>query len=147
MKDKILKVTIIIISLLIIIDQLSKFVVIKYFSEVTDSVIGIELTQNTGMAFGFNSGNAKNIVLSIFVLGIIINFIRTQKERIDIKTFTALCMILAGGFSNLIDRIFRGYIVDFIKIYKFPIFNLADAYIVMGWILIIIFLIIFSGKK
>jgi len=148
LKNKVLKMAIIIIILLIIIDQVSKILVIKHFSDFTsDSIVRIELAKNTGMAFGFNEGNTRNIFLTILVLGIILSFIRSQKEIIDTKTYIVLFFILSGAFSNLIDRIFRGGVVDFIKVYTFPNFNLADTFIVVGWILIIVFTIRYSRKK
>ena len=80
------------------------------------------------------------------VLIMIISFIYKQMERIDTKTAIALSMALGGGISNLIDRFTRDYILDFIKIYKFPVFNLADSFIILGWLLLIIFLIDFTKK-
>ena len=108
--------------------------------------IKIEIAENQGIAFGINSGNNKNIIITIIVLIIIINFIRNQIERIDTKTNISVSMILAGGISNLIDRIFRGYIVDFISLNNFAIFNIADMFIVIGWILLIIFIIKFAKE-
>lgn len=148
MKDKIVKITIIIIILLIIIDQISKILIANFIQEpIGNDFFGIQIVNNTGMAFGFNNGNGKNIFLSIFVLGIIIAFMKNQAERIDTKTSIVLSVIIAGGISNLIDRIFRGGVLDFIKIYKFPIFNIADIYVVIGWILLVAFLIKYSRKK
>jgi lipoprotein signal peptidase len=72
---------------------------------------------------------------------------KKQSELIDFKTNISLCLILGGAFGNLIDRFVRGGIIDFIRIYKFPIFNIADIFIVSGWILVVMFLIIFSGKN
>lgn len=147
MKNKVIKIIVILAIVLIIIDQTSKILINKYVtSPIGNEYFKIEIANNTGMAFGFNEGNGKNIFITICVLLIIINFIRTQIERIDVKTSVALSFVLAGGISNLIDRIFRGAIFDFIKIYKFPIFNIADMCIVIGWILLVIFLVIYSKK-
>lgn len=147
MKNKVLKLTLIIVILLIIIDQLSKLLIIKNYHEpFGNELIKIEIAENKGIAFGINSGNNKNIIITIIVLIIIINFIRNQIERIDTKTNISVSMILAGGISNLIDRIFRGYVVDFINLKNFAIFNIADIFIVIGWILLIIFIIKFAKE-
>lgn len=58
-------------------------------------------------------------------------------------------MVLAGGFSNLIDRIFRGFVVDFIDISElinFPNFNFADIFIVLGWILLALFFAMYANN-
>ena len=132
---------------LILIDQISKIVVKQNFTHpIEKGIFGINLIENTGMAFGFKNGNTKNIILTSLILLIIINFIRNQKDRIDEHTAVAISMILAGGISNLIDRIIRGGVVDFISLKNFAILNIADCYIVVGWILLIIFLIQFNKK-
>ncbi len=144
-KNKVIKVIFIVTICLILIDQLSKFVVkCKYQEPIGNDFINITLVQNSGMAFSLNSGNTKNIVLSIIILLIVMNFIRVQKDLIDLKTAVALGFILAGGISNLIDRVIQGGVIDFIRINHFSIFNLADCYVVIGWILIVIFLIKFN---
>lgn len=146
-ENKIIKLMLIITIFLIVIDQITKLVVKHNYEEpIGNDIIGITFIQNTGMAFGFNSGNKKNIVLTLLILLIIINFVRNQKDRIDSKTAVAISLILAGGSSNLIDRITRGGIVDFVRIKNFAIFNIADCYIVIGWILLVIFLIKFSKE-
>ena len=152
-KNKILRLILIITFCLIFVDQICKFVIqYTYTRPLGNDWFGIILIQNTGMAFGINSGNVKNIILTTIILLIVINFIKNQKDRIDKKTAVALSMILAGGFSNLLDRIIHGGVVDFIKIKNFAIFNIADCYIVVGWILLVIFLIkinqtILEGKN
>ena len=146
MRKKSIKMIIIVISL-IIIDQLSKIYIINNFNKsIGNEIIKIELAKNYGIAFGLNSGNSKNIIITIIVLMIVFIFIKNQFERIDVKTGIAISMIIGGGVSNLIDRIFRGYVVDFISVKNFSIFNLADIYIVIGWILFVIFIIKFSKK-
>ncbi len=146
-KNKIIRLIIVITIGLILLDQISKMLIIKYYqTPIEKGVIGITLIQNTAMAFGFSSGNTKNIVLTSIVLLIVINFVCNQKDRIDTKTAVALSLVLAGGVSNLMDRVLKGGIVDFIKIKNFAIFNIADCYIVLGWILLIVFLIKFNRE-
>ena len=132
---------------LILIDQISKVVIQYNYSEpIGNEIINITLVQNEGIAFGLNKGNIRNIILTILVLFIIINFVRKQRNKIDEKTGVAIGLILAGGVSNLIDRIFRGGVIDFINLKYFAIFNLADIYVFVGWILLIIYLIRFNKK-
>ena len=147
MKHKIIKLIVIIAIILIIIDQISKILITNLVSSpIGNDYFKIEISNNTDMAFGFNSGNIKNIFITILILFIILKFVINQLERINKKTAVAIGMVVGGGISNLIDRIIRGSVLDFIKIYKFAIFNLADVFIVCGWILLIIFLIDFSRK-
>lgn len=139
------------IPILILIDQITKLIVIKFANEeiiTINKFISIHVVGNTGIALGINSGeNIRNILLSLVFIIIILKFLKNQKDNIDKKTEIILYMILAGGISNLIDRIIRGAIVDFISIGIFPIFNLADILIVTGWILFIIFLVFYSRKE
>lgn len=148
MKSKLKKLLIIISLCLIIIDQITKALAIKLIkTSIGFDYFGLEIVHNTGIAFGFNNGNVKNIFLTVFVLLVILNFLKNQIERIDKKTTIAIALVIAGGVGNLIDRIFRGAVIDFIKFFYIPNFNLADVYIVVGWILLIIFLIDFTKKN
>lgn len=148
MKNKIIKLIVILVAILVILDQASKLLIGNLVTEpIGNDAFKIEIISNTGLAFGFNDGsNVKNIFIMFFVLFIVIKFVKDQIELIDTKTAVALSMVLAGGLSNLIDRIFRGAVLDFIKIFKFPIFNIADILVVVGAILLIIFLVIFTRK-
>ena len=148
MKNKIVRGLLIIVITLIVIDQVSKILVSNFLKEpVGNEFVGLEIVTNTGMALGFNEGNIKNILLTIFVLLIIIRFVKNQIERIDTKTMVAISLVLAGGIGNLIDRFFRDGVLDFIKLYKIPIFNLSDVFVVLGWILLVIFIIDFTRKN
>lgn len=148
MKNKTVKLIVILVTIFVIIDQVSKILVTNFVDgQVGNEYIGFQITNNTGLAFGFNDGsNVKNIFLMIFVLFIVIKFVKNQIELIDTKTAISLSMVLSGGIGNLLDRIFRGAVIDFIKILKFPIFNIADCLIVIGTILLIVFLVIFTRK-
>lgn len=145
---KVLKIVITVCIIIIAIDQLSKFLITQFIpSTVGNEYFAIEITENTGMAFGFNSGNTKNIFLSLVVIFIIISFIRNQREQLEPKVLVAISMALGGGISNIIDRIFRGGVLDFIKVLFIPNFNIADLCICIGWILIVVFLIIYTKKE
>lgn len=138
------------VPILIIVDQISKFLVLNFLTSekiIIENFISLNLVNNTGVAFGLNSGqNMTNIFIGILFIFIIVRFLISQKNNIDSKTEIIIYMILAGGISNLIDRIIRGAVVDFINVKNFSVFNIADIYIVVGWILFIIFLILYLNK-
>lgn len=73
------------------------------------------------------------------IIGIAI-FIILKFKKINYTTLLALYLIVAGGVSNLIDRIFRGYVIDFIDVnlLSFPNFNIADIFITIGFFVLII---------
>ena len=147
MKKSQLKLVSIVALIVIILDQISKFLVTKYVVQNNEiQNFGINIFYNTGMAFGFNSGNSRNIILSFLVIFIIVWFLKNQIGNIDKKTSVAIAMMLGGGISNLIDRFFRKGVLDFIKILFIPYFNIADLCICTGWMLIIVFLIIYSRE-
>ena len=146
MKNKKIKLMIFLIIIFLLLDQLSKILAIN-FNNLKLGFIQIENVYNDGIAFGMNSGNLSNAILVFLVICIIINFVYNKKEKLDNKTAIALSMVISGGIGNLIDRIFRGGVFDFIKIWNFPVFNLADCFIVVGWILLIWNLIVFFHKR
>lgn len=150
MKNKKYIIMIVIILLLVLIDQSAKIFVNNKFSDnqvLIEKVISIEKVKNEGFAFGINDKNIQNIFLSIFVIIVMIKFIIKQEKHINLLVIVCLSMIIAGGIGNLIDRIFRGSVFDFIKLgINFPIFNLADIFIFIGWIIYIIYLLIFAFK-
>lgn len=133
---------IILIISLIIIDQISKMLIIKNLKEISFELIpkavNLAYVENTGVAFGINSNNnIYNIIASIIVIVLLIKFMINQKEINTKATNIFLSLIIAGGTSNLFDRIIRGKVIDFIDIsplFKFPTFNLADIFIVVGWV-------------
>ncbi len=85
------------------------------------------------------------IIVSAVVIILVTKFILTKKNDVSICILISLGLILAGGIGNLIDRIFRGFVVDYIDItplIKYPVFNLADMCIVIGCIAVAINLIV-----
>ncbi len=143
-KNRKIIVLIIIGIIILILDQVSKILLIEKNITIIPNILNFTYTENTGAAFGIGSNNIFFIILiNIIILGIIIKFIKERKDDIDFKILIPLVLILSGGIGNLIDRIFRGYVVDFIDInlFDFPNFNIADMSIVIGILLLILVLI------
>lgn len=146
-KHKKIILIVILVILFVGIDQFIKSNVPKEEKVVMiNNIININYVQNTGAAFGIGTGNtAEFIIISLIIIGMVLRFIITQIDRVDRVIAISLTLILAGGIGNLIDRIALGYVVDYIDvspIFSFPVFNLADAYITIGWILFVISVVI-----
>ena len=136
------RVNFILLSLLIcFLDQLIKyFISIDYKSIVkTDLIIfTIDYVKNFGAAFNIFSGSRIFLsTVSILFSLILIYFILKNNinKTIDLLSYS---FILGGSLGNGIDRIFKGYVVDFINLnfINFPIFNLADIAINIGFFLL-----------
>ncbi len=144
MKKKILVIS----SLALILDQLIKIIISVYLTSITviPNFLSLTYAENNGVAFSMLSGNRIFIILiTIILLGVLIQVLK--KENIKSNRSSKLIILsyglLFGGIlGNLIDRIVRGVVIDYISLnifgYHFPIFNLADLFITFGVILIII---------
>ena len=140
---------------LLIFDQVSKAMIVSQFdlyeSKSVAPFFNLTFVVNYGFAFGFlNSPSLNQIIVSIVILSIIIYFLYLLIKTQDHFFKVCLVLILSGAVGNFLDRIFRGYVVDFIDIYVFnyhwPAFNIADSCISIGFV-ILIFNILFLDKK
>ena len=125
---------------MIVIDQISKYGIKQVTNDIIlcNGMLVLKKVVNTGLAFSINQESNKiNILMTLVVFIIIANFIKNQSKYLDTKTEIALSLVIAGGISNLLDRILNGGVIDFIAITSFPIFNIADIIIVIGWFLVI----------
>ncbi|MFH1460475.1 MAG: signal peptidase II [Candidatus Omnitrophota bacterium] len=147
-------VNIILSASFVFLDQVSKFVALRLLNQnqsipLIKDFLHITLVYNTGSAFGLLR-NQNWILTYISILAIIfILWLMVRqpqfKSRIYLQFWQfALLLILSGATGNLIDRIYRGFVVDFIDVRIWPIFNLADTMITCGVFLLI--LILFNKK-
>lgn len=139
--------TIIISIILLCIDQISKLLVVNLLTK-TDSITIIKnffyLTyiNNDGAAFSILVG--KRIFLILIAVLVIVMLIRyIKKNNIQNKLeLVSISLIIGGSLGNLMDRVIRGYVIDFLDFklfnYNFPIFNLADTFIVIGVFLLLL---------
>lgn len=93
---------------------------------------------NTGAAFGIFQGmNGVFLVLAFFIIAMIL-FYFPQIPVEDYYFRLALSLQMAGAAGNLIDRLYRGFVTDFISIGKFAVFNVADSCITMGVVVLMV---------
>ena len=135
---------------LILLDQLLKIFIPKDVNLI-DGIMKITYTENTGGAFGiFKESTLPIVIGNIIILVLIARFMIAHKERMKLITKIGAVLMLAGGISNLIDRVVRGYVIDYIdikQVLEFPIFNFADVMITIGWICFVIGVLIFMIKE
>jgi signal peptidase II len=141
--------------LLVLLDQTTKELVINKF-KLYESLnmlpfLNFTFVVNYGFAFGFlNNPSINQLIVSLIIFSIILYFLYLLIRTQDHIFRFSLILILSGALGNFLDRIFRGFVVDFIDIYisKFhwPAFNLADSWITIGF-MIMMFNILFLNKK
>lgn len=141
MRNKLLYV-VTVVSLLV--DMVSKELVSRYLvlserMEIIPEFFYFTYTKNTGVAFSFLEGRMSFIVIMTFVMLIGLG-VYLVTRKLDGLEMVAYGLILGGAVGNLLNRMLNGYVVDFIDVhifsYHYPIFNLADTFIVIGVIFI-----------
>ena len=146
-KIKIYIIPILCIGLLVALDQITKFIVRTSFAlyeshPLIKNVFHLTYIQNTGIAWGmFKNGRTIFLILTILVLLICACFYAKIPES---KRFTpirvCLVVLVSGAIGNMIDRMSLHYVVDFFdfRLIHFPIFNVADIYVVVSMIVLIL---------
>ena len=139
--------------ILAVIDQISKIAALKYLKPIESislikGIMNLTFVENRGAAFGILNGKIwLLLILAAIICAVIIySMLKMPKTKEYRLLKAALTLILAGAVGNVIDRVIRGYVVDFFEFtfISFPVFNMADIYVVVGAIamaLIMIFVI------
>ena len=140
------KQTFLIAIIILIVDQVFKSLIEIYFKlnksySVIKNFFAITVAHNTGGAFSIlNNYSFIFILASLIAVIILLRFMLNFKN--NFRNNLAFALTLSGIMSNLADRIFLGYVRDFLDFtifgYDYPIFNIADIAIVIGVILLII---------
>lgn len=131
----------------LLIDQIIKITVLNFMDPFTTKVIVkdfFELTfvKNTGGAWGILSNNLIFLIgVSTIALLILNSYIKKDRNINNLMNIS-YGFLMGGILGNLIDRIFRGYVIDFFHFYIFgydyPVFNIADILIIVGLFLMLI---------
>lgn len=141
--------------LLIILDQWTKYMVLLHIKPVDSipliqGVLSFTYHENRGAVWGIMQGQIPILIVSTVIILAVVLWIYSRIP--DTKKYLWLriiaVMVIAGAIGNFIDRLFRHYVVDFIyfELIDFPIFNVADMYVVIAAFLLI-FVSIFVYKE
>ena len=142
------------VILLLAVDQLSKWVVLHTLTGVEsfpliNGVFHLTYCENRGAAFGILQNQVWVFVaITIAVLASVIYYmlrVRPKNKWLNIS----LMLLVGGALGNFIDRIYRGYVVDFFDfcLINFPIFNVADCFVVVGAVMLAVYLIFSEYQK
>ncbi len=134
-------------TIFFLIDISSKYIISKIVTlgnsiDIIKDFLRISYVKNTGAAFSILDGNTLLVtIIGIVIIIMIIWYLYKNKVNKMIDKI-GYSLILGGSIGNLFDRVCYGYVRDFIDIqigeYNYPIFNLADSFIVIGVILLLI---------
>lgn len=138
----------------LVIDQISKIIIVSNFNLYESIKIinnfNITYVNNYGAAWGIFDNSTLILAFIGIIASIFIYFVFVKDNKLSKLQDIFYGLLIGGILGNVIDRIIRGYVIDFIDIkifrYDFPIFNLADTFIVISIIYIIISLFRNEGK-
>ena len=140
--------------ILVLADQLTKFLVVENIAlyeslKVIPGLFNFTYVKNTGAAFSILSDHTwiLSIVSVLFCVGIVWWFLKTKPQSKLLSV--AATFIFAGALGNAIDRVFRGYVVDFIEtaFMDFPVFNVADVLVCTGAGLFLLYELFFNKEE
>ena len=123
-------------------DQLLKIAAQLYLQKpfvFISGLVALRYEQNTGIAWSIPVPQTITLILNIVLLVVLpIFLVKTLKMEEKVNQ-VILSFLLAGALGNLTDRLVRGYVIDYLALGSFPVFNLADALITLSVFLILVF--------
>lgn len=134
-------------AVVLALDVTSKHVAVATLADrspvrLVDGVLDLTLTRNGGAAFGLAGG--ATVLFTVIALVVVVAIVRSARRLCSLAWAGSFGLILGGALGNLGDRIFRapgpfrGQVVDWVHLHHWPVFNLADASIVVGGILAVL---------
>ena len=143
-----------VIAAVIGLDQLTKWLAVVYLQgeasfPLWKDVLHFTYVENTGMAFGMLKDHRWVFMVfsTVAIIGLSIYLFRFRPEGRWMQV--SMAMIIGGGIGNMIDRVFLGYVVDFIDftLINFAVFNVADSFVCVGAGIMILCLVIELVKE
>ena len=141
-----------VVAAVVVIDQLTKWWAVETLSDETIEVVGslqFNLIRNYGSAFSIGGGTWWGAAVSVAGLAIIVAMLWFARSTTSRLATVALGLVIGGAIGNLIDRAVRsdrgfmgGGVVDFVDLQWWPIFNVADAAVVVGVIMLVVLILV-----
>lgn len=139
----------IIVSLIVVLDQITKYLAVKHLKGqkpyiIIENFLQLDYVENSGAAFGILQDRKIFFVIitTLVIIAITITLFK-YSYKFNNLMIAGLLMLLGGTIGNFIDRIRLSYVIDFLSVkfgrnYSFPVFNVADMFIVIGTFLIML---------
>jgi signal peptidase II len=139
----------------ILLDQITKLLALRYLAPMDTfplwkDVLHLTYVENTGAAFGMLKDQRwVFLVISTVALGGMIAYIALTKAKHPLE-ITSVAFIVGGGIGNMLDRISRGFVVDFVDVRCIPfwkyVFNVADIFVCVGCGLFILYVLLYETR-
>ena len=150
-------ISVVLMAITVILDQVTKYAVVANLKlgesvEIIPGVLRFTYIQNDGAAFGsLDDARWVFMILSTVAIVAILGYMFCKKPQNKLL-LAALIMVTGGGIGNMIDRIWLGYVVDFIDFCAFPklwmwVFNIADSFVCIGAGLLALWMILDTIKE
>ncbi len=140
-------------ALVAVIDQIIKYFVVSYLpsagtTEFIPYILDLTYVENRGVAFGMFKDMRWIFVVFVLIIICVLLYIIIFKKINSKLFYVSSALIIGGGIGNLIDRIFYGYVIDYLQLSFFsPVCNFADYCITIGTVLMVVFLLFFSDSS
>lgn len=136
----------------LILDRITKIYAINNLIEkpYNGTLLNFTYLENRGAAFGIlQDSRLFFIILTLAIVAVLVYYFIKNYKKNPIILNIALAMIISGAIGNFYDRLFQGYVVDFIEFafIKFPVFNIADIFVTIGSLLMIIYLLFLEESE
>ena len=146
-------ISLVIAGLVVFLDQLIKYFVVQYLPQAgtvtaVPYILDLTYVENRGVAFGMFKDMRWIFVVFTAIIILVLLYIIIFKGIKSKLFLISSALIIGGGIGNLIDRIFLGYVIDYLQLSFFsPVCNFADYSITVGTVLLVIYLLFFSDSS
>ena len=131
--------------IILILDQITKALSLDTLRPIITNTLYINSYRDSNMMFGLGNNMVIYTLLLIIAFGFLFLYYRHYQHFTDKNDYIALGIFVGGLLSNYIDRIFRGFKIQFIQLFDLHSFNLADIAIIVGFIMMFFTIIKVSG--